>query len=181
MTLTHRHVFGLALAAAVVAGACAPITVHSVTGRDAQFETYRTYRWADEKARPTGDPRLDSNPFFEERLMSAAERGLAARGYEKSNGTAADLVLHFYANFTQTFDVVEQSGAGYTTCANCATSSVYEAGTILLDLVDARTNTLVWRSWAESSVDGAIDNQRHMEQLIDEAVGKIVATVPRRL
>ena len=180
MTIT-RQAFVLALSAAVLTGACAPITVHSLTGREARFETYRTYRWADEGARPTGDPRLDGNPFFEERLMSAAERGLATRGYEKSDGAGADLVLHFYANFTQTFDVADQIGTGYTTCANCATSSVYEAGTIVLDLVDARTNTLVWRSWAESSVDGAIDNPRHMEQFLDEAVGKIVATVPRRL
>ena len=180
MKITRRHAFVLALSAAVLAGACAPITVHSVTGRDAKFEAYRSYRWADDGARPTGDPRLDSNPFFEERLMSAAEHGLAARGYEKSSGAAADLVLHFYANMKQQFDVAPQS-LGYTACPECPVSSVYEAGTIVLDLVDARTNVLVWRSWAETTMDGSIDSQRNMEQLIDQAVAKIVATVPRRL
>jgi hypothetical protein len=58
---------------------------------------------------------------------------------------------------------------------------VYDAGTLLLDLVDAKSNPLVWRAWAEGSIDGAIDNQDWMEARIDEAVGKIVARLPRRL
>ena len=30
---------------------------------------------------------------------------------------------------------------------------VYEAGTLLLDFVDTRTNRVVWRGWAEGSVE----------------------------
>ena len=40
---------------------------------------------------------------------------------------------------------------------------VYEAGTLLIDLVDARTQQLVWRGWAEAVFDDVIDNQRSME------------------
>jgi hypothetical protein len=58
---------------------------------------------------------------------------------------------------------------------------VYDAGTLLIDLVDARTNRLVWRGWAEGSVDGVIDNQEWMEARIDEAVTRILERLPRRL
>ena len=37
----------------------------------------------------TGDPRLDNNEFFQARLKAAVEKGLGARGLEKTtSGTA---------------------------------------------------------------------------------------------
>ena len=50
----------------------------------------------------------------------------------------------------------------------------------MLDLVDAPTSRLVWRGWAEGSIEGAIDDQKLMEERIDEAVAKILARLPRR-
>lgn len=58
---------------------------------------------------------------------------------------------------------------------------VYDAGTLLLDFVDARTNKLVWRGWAERGMDGVIDNQEWMEEEIDEVVTRILERLPRRL
>lgn len=34
-----------------------------------------------------------------------------------------------------------------------------DAGTLTLDLVDARTGRLVWRGWAERSIEGVLDNR----------------------
>ena len=45
--------------------------------------------------------------------------------------------------------------------------------------VDTRTNRVVWRGWAEGSVDGVIDNQQWLEQRVDEAVRRILARLPR--
>jgi uncharacterized protein DUF4136 len=58
---------------------------------------------------------------------------------------------------------------------------VYDAGTLFVDLVDTRTNRLVWRGWAEGSVDGVIDNQEWMEQRIDHVVTRILQRLPRGL
>ena len=58
---------------------------------------------------------------------------------------------------------------------------VYEKGTLFVDLVDPRTNQLVWRGWAEGSIDGVIDHQQWMEARVDEAVTQILARLPRRL
>ena len=56
---------------------------------------------------------------------------------------------------------------------------VYDAGTLLLDLVDRRTNAVVWRGWAEGSLDAAIDEQDRLERNVDDAVAKILARLPR--
>jgi hypothetical protein len=39
----------------------------------------------------------------------------------------------------------------------------------------------VWRGWAEDSFDGVVENQDWMEAEIDEAVARILETLPRGL
>jgi hypothetical protein len=138
----------------------------------------RTYSWADQGPRATGDPRLDSNPFFERRLIETAERQLSARGYERV-AAGGDLVLHYYASVSQQLDMgtIDRT---LGVCEGCNSQSMYDAGTILLDFVDPQTNRLVWRAWAEGSIDGMVDNQQWLEEHVDEAVTRIVATLPRR-
>jgi len=105
---------------------------------------------------------------------------LGTRGFEKITAGTPDLVLHYYASVRQQLDVsaVDQN---YGHCADCRSASLYDAGTIMLDFVDTRTNTLVWRGWVEGSLEGAIDNQDWLEERIDAAIARIVATIPRRL
>jgi hypothetical protein len=55
---------------------------------------------------------------------------------------------------------------------------VYDAGTLLLDFVEPRSSTLVWRGWAEGSVENVIDNQASMNTEIDTAVERILETFP---
>jgi hypothetical protein len=102
---------------------------------------------------------------------------LASRGFEKA--TSPDLLIHYHASVTQ--DIYISGGERRDgDCEGCR-PEVYDAGTLLIDLVDARTNRLVWRGWAKSSIDGVIDNQDWMEQRIDEAVARILEKLPRRL
>ena len=170
----------LAVAALALTG-CASMKVNSYLERGSDFAGYQTYGWAPADRMETGDPRLDNNPFFHERIQADVEQQLAARGYEKTASGVPDLVLHYHASISQQIDV---SGAdresGYCDANDCR-PYVYEAGTLVLDLVDTRTNKLVWRGWAKDSVDGMIDNQELMEQKVDEAVTRILEKLPRRL
>lgn len=163
----------LALAACAV-----PIRVNSYLERGADLSRYRTYDFAPVEAVATGDPRLDSNPFFNARVREAVDKGLAARGYTRAVTGAPDFVVHFHASAVQDIDVVDMDRrAGYCAGDACA-PFVYEEGTLLMDLVDGGTKALVWRGWAESSLDGVIDDQALMEQKIDAAVDRIIARVP---
>ena len=87
-------------------------------------------------------------------------------------------MLHYHASVTQRVDangVDEQYGY----CEDCR-PFVFDAGTLTLDVVDARTNRLVWRGWAERSFDGIVDNQQWLERQVDEAVDRILRTFPVR-
>jgi hypothetical protein len=166
-----------ALSATTLMG-CASTNVYSFLERGTDFARYHTYNWAVDPPRSTGDPRLDSNPFFNDRVHEAVDVQLAKRGYEKVSTGTPDLLLHFHASINQQLDMAGiDAKYGCDTC----TPYVYDAGTLLIDLVDGRTEKLVWRGWSEGSLDGAIDNQRFMESRIDEAVAKIIDKLPHRL
>jgi hypothetical protein len=57
---------------------------------------------------------------------------------------------------------------------------VYEAGSLVIDLLDSRTDKLFWRGWINGVVGDAIDDQSRMEQRIDEAVARIFARFPAK-
>ena len=179
MTAFHRtgRLAAAAAVAALLAG-CAPVKVFSFPERGVDFTTYRTYAWAPAVAMATGDPRLDSNPFFDGHVRRSVDRGLAARGIEKVD-SAPDLLLHYHAAVDQMIDLngVDQ----YTRVDPDRLPEVYDAGTIVVDLIDARTNRLIWRGWAESSIDGVIDQQAWMEERIDDAVARVLAKLPPEL
>ena len=167
------------LAMGLAFGACAPMTVRSFTARGTVFSRYRTYAWAQDLARATGDPRLDNNQFLFERLRADAERELAKRGLEKSAWGTSDLILHYHVNVAQQLDA-PAADRSYATCTACPAPALFDAGTILFDLVDARTKLLIWSGWADASIDGVIDNQDLLEAQVDRAVARIVATIPGR-
>jgi hypothetical protein len=175
------------LAAAAAAGllllaGCATMGVSSFLDRSVDFSQYHTYSWGPADALPTGDPRLDSNPFFKDRLEGGVDKALAARGFGRpASGASPDLLLHYHASVTQRLDVNgadRRRGYCYDDCQPRVTE--YEEGTLVLDAVDARTNKVVWRGWAKDTVDGVIEDQALMERKIDEAVRRMMALFPAR-
>jgi hypothetical protein len=171
----------VALPALALAG-CATMNVSSYVVRGVDFTQYRTYAWGPTEARPTGDPRLDSNPFFKDRLEGAVERQLTTKRFEKSTSTTPDLLIHYHAHVTQRFEVnTVDRNRGYCSDDCEPTAGEYDEGTLVLDMVDARTNKVVWRGSARGVVNGLIDNQNLMEQKIDEAVRRMLEPLPRHL
>lgn len=173
--------FGLCatLTLAVAVAACATMAGGAYVPRGQDLSRYRTYEWASSEGLATGDARLDNNRFFDERVRAAVDRELALRRFEKAPPSRADLVVHYHASFTQEIDV-RGIDAEYKYCEeeNCGPYS-YEAGSLLVDFVDARTQQLIWRGWVEGQFDGVIDNQRSMELTVDETVRQLLRRLPR--
>ena len=53
----------------------------------------------------TGDPRLDNNRFFDERVRTQIEKELAATGLERTASATPDLLVHYHASITQGIDI----------------------------------------------------------------------------
>jgi hypothetical protein len=158
-------------------GGCAVRRVDSYLARGVNLASYRTYAWRPVQPGATGDVRLDNNEIFQERVLTAVEKQLAARGFEKTMA-APQLLVHYHASVEQRIDLTELEP--WESCAECK-PFIYDAGTLMIDLVDARTNDLLWRGWSQSNIDGIVDNQRWLEEQIDETVAKIFERLPFQL
>ena len=182
----RQHMKNLAYSAGVVSTAlwlvgCATMNVNSYLERGTDLRQYRSYSWGAADTLSTGDPRLDNNRFFDERVRAQIEKQLAQRGFEKTSEDQASLLVHYHASVSQEIDVRDlDSSDAYCAKEECR-PFIYDKGTLFVDLVEARTKRLVWRGWAEGSVDGVIDNQAWMESRIDEAVAKILTRLPPHL
>ena len=175
--LRRLTVVAVAAAVASMVAGCAPVTVTSFTEQDVQMSRYRTYDWGTVDPGVPGDPRLDNNPFFHDYIHGAIDRYLRTRGYEQTV-LVPDLRVHYHASTTQRIYI---SGTEPTkeTCRDCALQ-VYDEGTLLIDLVDARTGALVWRGSAQTGIAGAVDDQARMEAVIERAVSRILDRLPPR-
>jgi hypothetical protein len=174
----------MALAAAVAFTGCAATHVNSYLARQADITRYHTFALAAPGRFETGDPRLDNNPFFQDRAQAAIEKELAGRGFEKVPAGSAALIVHYYLSVKQQVtgnhaEAQYGSENQYGSCAGCTPPYVSDADTLVIDLVDARTEQLVWRGWVEGNAQGAIDDQRVMEQRIDKAIARILSKLPR--
>jgi hypothetical protein len=157
------------------------MTVSSHVDRGINFARYRTYDWGPADALPTGDPRLDKNPFFKDHVEGAVEKQLAARGLEMSTLGTPDLLIHYHASINQRIDVNRVDRRyGYCYGVDCPSDVIeYEAGTLVLDIVDSRTNRVIWRGWAQDTVEGVLDNEDEMARQINEAITRMLARLPR--
>jgi hypothetical protein len=115
------------------------------------------------------------------RVQGAVERGLAARGLELTSSDTPDLLIHYHANISERIDVDRADRVyGYCDAADCPPNTIrYEAGTLVLDLIDARTDKLVWRAWAQNGVEDMLRNRAKMAKTIDQAVAEMLRQLPR--
>ena len=173
----------VAIAAVAATGCATTMTVSSHVDRGINFARYRTYDWGPADALPTGDPRLDKNPFFKDHVEGAVEKQLAARGFEMSTSGTPDLLIHYHASINQRIDVNRLDRRyGYCYGVDCPSDVIeYEAGTLVLDIVDSRTNRVIWRGWAQDTVEGVLDNEDEMARQINEAITRMLARLPPRL
>jgi hypothetical protein len=166
--------------AAFVSTGCATMNVSSHVLKSADFAQYHTFEWGPADALPTGDPRLDRDPFFQDHVQGAVEKGLAAKGFARVSSGTPDLLIHYHANISHRLDINRlDRERGYCYDDDCRVRTVdVEAGTLVLDVIDARTNRLVWRGWAQHSVEDMLHNRDRMEQKINEAVTRMLEQLP---
>jgi Domain of unknown function (DUF4136) len=173
--------FTAALAASALS-ACATMNVSSHIEQGVDFAQFRTWDFGPADALPAGDPRLDNNPFFKDYLEGAVGKALEDRHYVRSASGTPDLLVHYHANISKTFDVNGIDSRDGNCYDNCEPRVIeYEQGTIVLDVVDTQTNRLVWRGWAQDGIDGVIDNQNSLKKEVTTAVARMMERFPRHL
>lgn len=177
----RRFLHATMVGALMAAPGCATMTVstHAEPGLD--MAQYRTFDWGPADALPVGDPRLDRDPFFNDQVHGAVERGLALRGLSLAEAAGTpDLLIHYHANISERLDV-STADQEFEFCAGAGCQppvTAYEAGTLVIDIVDAASNRVIWRGWAQDGIEDELENPDRMEATIEAAVARMLAQFP---
>lgn len=177
------QIAAMTVSALAATGCAATMSVSSHVERGLDLSRYRTFDWGPADALPTGDARLDQNRFFKDHVQGAVEKGLSARGFELTAAESPDLLTHYHANITKRINANHVDRAyGYCSRQDCPPEIVeYEAGTLVLDILDARSNRLIWRGWATNSVEDMLNDPDRMAKTIERAVSEMLRRLPPKL
>lgn len=160
------------------------MSVSSHVDRSRDFGQYRTFDWGPADALPTGDARLDSNPLFTDYVHGAVERELTTKGLRLTDSAEKpDLLVHYHATVADRIDVNQvDRGYGYCQGTDCPPEITHhEAGTLVIDLMDARTNRLVWRGWAHTRLEAFLEDEDAMSETVRRSVTTMMRQLPPAL
>jgi len=131
------------------------------------FTALRTYTWRLEGANPvkllqsTADDPVEIRKVFEPMILAAVDQELAQKGFTRVSSGEADLYLDYYVligpGMTSQYQgqfVGAVPAWGLPDFAMSTTSlSIYEQGSILIDVNSTKLRQLVWRAAADAKVD----------------------------
>ena len=160
------------LVAGVIAVATT-LTLAAVSVRfdeSADFSGYATYAW--KKGTPARLSRA------EQRIVAAVNRELRDRGLREVSANPGLYVMTYALVDEHTIESLADSTYWeYWTNVTSVNAYAVQAGTLVVDLVDASTDRPVWRGVASETIKGALAKE---EKKIDRVVRKMFKRYPPR-
>ena len=147
----------------LLVGCSSGVTIDSDYKAGFDFTQLRSYHWH-------GSSKNHANDILDGRIRSSVDEVLGAKGYQLEKGAQVDFLVNYgvtseektdirtynsYSGMAPGFSMGYRRGYyhyGYSMAYRSAPEVVayqYEEGTLIIDVVDAKTDKLVWRGTAE--------------------------------
>jgi len=163
---------GLALLASTASAQ--KVTYDYAKGTD--FSRLKTYAWSE------GTPVRDQ--INHQRIVSAIETQLAAKGLTKAPaGTKPDVFVAYHASFDRDLQInafsTDMGGWRFGMGSRSGSARVQEVvtGTLVIDVVQADTDSMIWRGMAAKDIDVNANGEKR-EKNIAKAIEKIFKHFP---
>ncbi len=152
-------------------------------------ETKGTYGWL-ENAVPSDDIRVN-NEEIDRMVRNSVEKHLATRGYVRVEQDQADYLLSWFGNITDEVKELSLSSFyarnGYTGLIGTMPKNVkggkvkkvFSRGTLILDVMDRKTQEVIWRGSATNIIHEKMPKGRKA-QYVDASIKKILEDLPQR-
>jgi hypothetical protein len=164
----------------VLLASCSPaIHVFSDHDKDADISQYKTYSWlTQEEIETKGMNPLYYNELNDKRIKQAIYDEMKKKGFTYKN-EKQPLEMHYHIIVEdKTLIAAEPGGYIYSPFWELKRTQAYpyQQGTLIIDLMDTKNKTLVWRGWATGAIEDRVS--RNPEQTIQKAVSKIFTLFP---
>ena len=181
----------LALLLLVLAG-CSSYSIVSDYDRSMPFGSYKTYRWSGEGASGIEDDVLAKNPLIFKHIKSAVNRELSWKGFVLKENGPVDFTVTAHAGIRERVAVGQPTvvmsyrrgfhhngyySFWYDPYGPYPRLVYYEEGTLIIDIIDTRSDELAWRGVVTGILrnNGSTDD---MHKEIDTVVGRVLARFP---
>ena len=161
--------------------ACSSIEVHTDYDNTVDFSRFKTYYWAK-------TPTTTRNPLMAPRIVAAIDGQLLAGGWTRAQEGQADAAVaaHVTTREQERIDTMYNNmgpgwigpggGPGWSRSGmSSSTVTVFTVGTLIVDILDAKTRSAVWHGMATGTVDNDVQDT---QQKVNEAVQKIFQNFP---
>ena len=184
-----RQMIGLLFA--LFACGCSSMSITSYSSDMADFSKLKTYAWMLGPPPASGSPLIDQHPELDRAAHEAIDQALAKRGYVKDTTGHPDFLVSYHATLNKRVSVasLDQSsgyrpgyllgGSGRITPLEDRETigreyvDTFDEGTLIIDVVDPKTNRLIWRGTARDEVNFK-KSPEHNKHKIAEAVDKML-------
>lgn len=158
----------------------------------ASFANLKTYNWVPGTPKKTGNIKLDSNSLMHSRIKTGIDNWLNSHGYKKQQQT--DFLVTYYMMIEKKTEILVINdyygypgdwGYGYYGYHGYSGGYVrqyvneYDYGTLIIDIVNSKTQKLMWRG----TVGGHVYESERPEKKIariTKAVDRILRNFPPR-
>lgn len=169
--MNTKYVFSILIAAALGLSSCSPFNVRTDYAETADFNTYKTYKLRIDD--------LKLNDIDQDRVLNEVSKQLQMKGMTVSENP--DMIVNVKASHKKVTDV--NSGIntrfgwggpyGFGIGMGRTWTSDYNKGALTLDLIDAKTQKLIWQGVGNGiSVDSPNAKQKQIPQIVAEIMEK---------
>jgi hypothetical protein len=155
------------------------ISVYTDHDPDYNIKSLTTFDWAHKTNIEVNKNPLHYNELNDKRIKTSIVNQLTRRGYSYSEGQP-DFLIHYHIIVDdQSIVTTEPYGYLYGPYWMRMRTNVYSyrEGTLIIDLMDPKSNNLIWRGWAVAALNGPYTTGQ-TEELINRAVEKIFRNFP---
>lgn len=173
----------LIIAVAVMAVGCSSLSLQYDYDQYADFSSYRTFAWTKAPVKATADANTpkEVNTLLDQRIRRAVNVNLMEKGMQL-NTDNPDMLIAYHTGVQDKVDVTDWGysypayGPGWYGGRDVSVYN-YEEGTLIIDLIDAKTHQLVWRGTATDVLEENPSPER-IEKKINSVVEQMLAKYP---
>jgi len=173
--ILRRANLGLVIVYLSAMAACVNTSVTIDYDPETNFSTIKSFAWQDKIQPQTGDHKID-NEIVDKQIRSAVDSGLIAKGLTQVPASQAEILVSYQIainpklrdqNVSGAIGLSKSSGGsnvGLSLGIPLAHSN-YDEGTTILDIIEVKSNLIIWRGVAGRQINPSASAQENADKI----------------
>ena len=155
-------------------GCSSNLKIYTDYDRAFDLHSFKTYQWATQiDIEQTNNP-LYYNELTDKRIKSISDKQLRMKGFSLTDADP-DVIIHYHIVVSDRYSLATDPygfyGPYWMRPGGNAVLYLYKEGILILDIMDRKTNSLVWRGYAVSVIHD--DRREISEATLNKAIIRI--------